>query len=121
MCPQTPPVIKLHLLLPWDGGEKTNTLKEQSHCERCRQTGTEAWLSSGFKLSAPYPQSCWASVCLGGKWEGVLPYLVFEGERRSRIQAFVGCRVLPPHPLATTQLALFIGNLVGFGVSRAGS
>ena len=55
-------------------------------------------LGSGFKLSAPTPQSCWASVCLCGKWEGALPYLVFEGERMSKIQAFVGCRVLPPPP-----------------------
>lgn len=63
-------------------------------------------LGSGFKLSAPTPQSCWASVCLCGKWEGALPYLVFEGERMSKIQAFVGCRVLPP-PLATTGGTLY--------------
>lgn len=95
MYPQTPPVIKPHLLLSWDGGGTADTLKEEEPLQDADRLALR--ISSGFKSLCPLKAAEPQSVFVGQ--EGALPCLAFEGERMSRIQAFVGCWGLLPPPL----------------------
>lgn len=51
MYPQTPPVIKPHLLLPWHGGGTADTLKEEEPLQDADRLALR--ISSGFKLFCP--------------------------------------------------------------------